>query len=111
MIKRYRLLCVFITLLLFLWVIYPARWSAVRLSAALVDCIVSIAYYCVTVAGFDGLITPTVNRIPDVPYAPLIPMEPEKLKEILHLTWQRLFVGENFLNYLVRVGDILRKPQ
>ena len=108
MIKRYRLLCIFITLLLFLWVIYPARWSAVRLSAALADCLVSIAYYCVTVAGFDDLITPTVNRIPDVPYAPLIPMEPEKLKEILRLTWQRLFVGENFFNYLLRVGDVLR---
>lgn len=106
--KRRHPACVLLTLLLLLWILFPARWSAVRLFDSFADLLISVAFYLTSIIGFDDLITPTVNRIPDVPFAPLLPVEPARLQEIVSLSWRRLFVGDHFLDYLAHVGDVLR---
>lgn len=107
--KRYYVpLCIFLTGLLFVWLLFPARWSVVRLFEALIDCLVSIAFYFVGIAGFDDLFPATVNQIPDVPFVPFLPVAPEMFGQMMKDGFRRLFVWDNFLQYLVRVSEILR---
>ena len=86
--------------------VFVCRWSWIRLFWTVRDLALAVAGYCCTIVGFPDLVPQTLNETPQVPYAPLLPVDFATLKQYWGVFWQKIFSGENFAAYMVKVGDV-----
>ena len=85
-----------------LYAVLRCRLSYVRLIEAFRDLGVSVAFYMTLFFSYE--ISPTVNDIPDIPVAQLLPPAFADFKERFALLGETMFRWQNFGAYAVKVA-------
>ncbi len=100
----YRIAIPVIFLFLGTYFAFFGRWSFYRLAYSLYDLLLALAEYLLKAAQLKTDFLPIrINEIPDVPYVPFLPFDTAELKGFWQRFFTRLFDGENFLFYNLRV--------
>ena len=82
------------------------RWSFLRLHGCLVDLGISAAEYLLTICTIDTSFLPaTIDRVPDVPFLPFLPLDSSALSGAFERFTDLLFDAEHFAAYNAGVAD------
>ncbi len=87
---------------------YFCRWSFLRLFDSVIDLGVSIAEYLLTIFLIDTSFLPgTIDRVPDVPFVPFLPLDSGSLSGVFERFFALLFNAEHFAAYNAGFADFL----
>ena len=83
------------------------RASVVRLVHSVRDLALSIAFYFCSLFGFEDAIEPTVTKLPNIDVLDYLPYDFDEILRRLKDMWVVVFDGQCFMQYLIKVANLI----